>query len=59
MGFSMQAGPELEFFLFKLDANGNPTTELTDLEGYFDFAPLNRAQDVRRDIDYALESMGF
>ncbi len=59
MGFSMQVGPEMEFFLFKLDANGNPTTELSDQGGYFDFAPLDRAQDVRRDIDYALESMGF
>ena len=40
MGYSMNVGPELEFFLFKLDANGNPTTELTDQGGYFDFAPL-------------------
>lgn len=59
MGYSMNVGPELEFFLFKLDENGNPTTELTDQGGYFDFAPLDRAQDVRRDIDYALEHMGF
>ena len=59
LGYSMNVGPELEFFLFKLDANGNPTTELTDQGGYFDFAPLDRAQDVRRDIEYALEHMGF
>ncbi len=59
MGFSMQVGPEIEFFLFKLDANGNPTTELTDQGGYFDFAPRDRAQDVRREIDYALEYMGL
>ncbi|HWQ47734.1 MAG TPA: type I glutamate--ammonia ligase [Methanosarcina sp.] len=59
MGYSMNVGPEMEFFLFKLDANGNPTTELTDHGGYFDFSPLDRAQDVRRDIDYALEHMGF
>jgi glutamine synthetase len=59
LGYSMNVGPELEFFLFKLDANGNPTTELTDQGGYFDFTPLDRAQDVRRDIDYALEHMGF
>jgi len=51
MGFSMQVGPDIEFFLFKLDANGNPTTELTDQGGYFDFAPLDQAQDVRREID--------
>jgi glutamine synthetase len=59
MGFTMNVGPELEFFLFKLDENGNPTTELTDQGGYFDFAPLDKAQDVRREIDYALEHMGF
>lgn len=59
MGYSMNVGPEMEFFLFKLDANGNPTTELTDQGGYFDFSPLDRAQDVRRDIDYTLERMGF
>jgi glutamine synthetase len=59
MGLTMQVGPEMEFFLFKLDANGNPTTELTDQGGYFDFAPLDRAQDVRREIDCALESMEF
>ncbi len=59
LGYSMNVGPELEFFLFKLDEHGNPTTKLTDHGGYFDFAPLDRAQDVRREIDYALEHMGF
>lgn len=59
MGYTMNMGPELEFFLFKLDEHGNPTTELTDTGGYFDFAPLDKAQDVRREIDYALEHMGF
>jgi len=28
MGYSMNVGPELEFFLFKLDANGNPPQNL-------------------------------
>ncbi len=59
MGYSMNTGPELEFFLFKLDENGEPTTQLTDKGGYFDFAPLDKAQDVRRAIDFALEDMGF
>lgn len=59
MGYTMNVGPELEFFLFKLDAEGNPTTHLTDQGGYFDFAPLDKAQDLRRDIDFALEAMGF
>ncbi|MBN2109988.1 MAG: type I glutamate--ammonia ligase [Methanosarcinaceae archaeon] len=59
MGFTMNTGPELEFFLFELDENGHPTTNLTDKGGYFDFAPLDKAQDVRRAIDFALEDMGF
>ncbi|MBP2030742.1 glutamine synthetase [Methanohalophilus levihalophilus] len=59
LGYNMDVGPELEFFLFKLDEHGNPTTELTDTGGYFDFAPLDKAQDVRRAIDFALEDTGF
>ncbi|WP_406655582.1 type I glutamate--ammonia ligase [Methanolobus sp. ZRKC2] len=59
MGFTMNTGPELEFFLFELDEKGHPTTNLTDKGGYFDFAPLDKAQDVRRAIDFALEEMGF
>ncbi len=59
MGFTMNTGPELEFFLFELDEKGHPTTNLTDKGGYFDFAPLDKAQDVRRAIDFALEDMGF
>ncbi|TGC09763.1 type I glutamate--ammonia ligase [Methanolobus halotolerans] len=59
MGYTMNTGPELEFFLFELDEKGHPTTNLTDRGGYFDFAPLDKAQDVRRAIDFALEDMGF
>ncbi len=59
MGYTMNTGPELEFFLFELDEKGHPTTNLTDKGGYFDFAPLDKAQDVRRAIDFALEEMGF
>jgi glutamine synthetase len=59
LGYSMNVGPELEFFLFKQDEYGNPTTKLTDTGGYFDFAPLDQAQDVRREIDFALEKTGF
>ncbi|WP_094227248.1 type I glutamate--ammonia ligase [Methanolobus psychrotolerans] len=59
LGYSMNTGPELEFFLFGLDEKGHPTTNLTDKGGYFDFAPLDKAQDVRRAIDFALEDMGF
>ncbi|MDR3189871.1 MAG: type I glutamate--ammonia ligase [Lactobacillaceae bacterium] len=52
-------GTEPEFFLFKLDANGNPTTELNDKGGYFDLAPLDLGIEVRREIVLEMETMGF
>lgn len=52
-------GPEPEFFLFKLDEKGLPTTELNDQGGYFDFAPLDLGENCRRDIVLTLEQMGF
>ncbi|MDU7282029.1 MAG: glutamine synthetase, partial [Leuconostoc citreum] len=59
-GFSaFNVGTEPEFFLFKLDANGNPTTELNDKGGYFDLAPLDMGENVRREIVLTLEKMGF
>ncbi|MDD1713068.1 MAG: type I glutamate--ammonia ligase [Methanoregulaceae archaeon] len=58
MGFMFNTGPELEFFLFKM-TNGLPTTAFQDLGGYFDLAPSDSAEDVRRDIVFALTQMGF
>ena len=59
LGFSFNTGPELEFFLFKRDANGQPVPEFVDVGGYFDLAPTDLAEDVRRDIVLALTKMGF
>ncbi|MBD5083011.1 MAG: type I glutamate--ammonia ligase [Clostridiales bacterium] len=59
MGYGFNVGPELEFFLFKKDENGNPTTEMTDLGGYFDLNPIDAGENCRRDICLALEDMGF
>lgn len=58
MGFTFNTGPELEFFLFKM-LEGMPTTQFKDLGGYFDLAPTDSAEDVRRDVVLALEDMGF
>jgi glutamine synthetase len=57
-GFSMKAGPEAEFFLFQR-REGKPTTETHDAAGYFDLAPVDLGEDVRREIVLALEQMGF
>ncbi len=52
-------GPEFEFFLFKLDENDQPTTELDDFGGYFDLIPLTAAETVRKLLINALEDMGY
>src|SRR6476469_496971 len=39
MGYTMQVGPEAEFFLFRLDGDGNPTVDPHDAATYFDVAP--------------------
>lgn len=60
MGFkAFNVGVEPEFFLFKLDAKGNPTLEFNDHGGYFDLAPVDCAEDCRRDIVLELQKIGF
>lgn len=60
LGFtSFNLGPEPEFFLFKLDEDGEITTDLNDKGGYFDFAPTDLGENCRRDIVLELESLGF
>ncbi|QPA32627.1 glutamine synthetase family protein [Thermaerobacillus caldiproteolyticus] len=58
-GFTISVGPELEFFLFKADENGNPTTELQDNGGYFEPSPKDLGERVRLEIYRALKAMGF
>jgi glutamine synthetase len=58
-GFTISVGPELEFFLFKADENGNPTTELHDNGGYFEPSPKDLGERVRLEIYRALKAMGF
>jgi len=58
MGYVMNTGPELEFFLFEMK-DGVPTTTPHDFGGYFDFPPVDLAEDIRRDIVIALEEMDF
>lgn len=59
LGLELQVGPECEFYLFKTDEGGAPTTEPLDRAGYFDIAPLDAGENVRRDICLSLEDMGF
>jgi glutamine synthetase len=59
MGFEMNAGPEPEFFVFENDEDGRATTVTHDAGGYFDLAPKDMAQEIRAEIIYNLEAMGF
>jgi glutamine synthetase len=59
MGFTMNAGMEAEFFLFRPDASGEATTATHDVGGYFDLAPTDLGEDARRAMVDTLEQMGF
>ncbi|MFC6180916.1 type I glutamate--ammonia ligase [Lactiplantibacillus daowaiensis] len=52
-------GTEPEFFLFKMNEKGEPTTELNDKGSYFDLAPMDLGENCRRDIALELERLGF
>jgi glutamine synthetase len=59
MGYSLNVGPELEFFLFYTDEEGGPTLKTLDNGGYFDMGPIDLGENARRDMVLTLEEMGF
>jgi glutamine synthetase len=59
LGYQMNVGPEAEFFLFLRAPEGIATTQTHDAAGYFDLAPVDLGEECRREIVWALESMGF
>lgn len=58
-GYNCQIGAECEFYLFQLDEKGLPTIVPHDAAGYCDIAPLDKAENVRREICLTLEEMGI
>lgn len=58
MGYVFKIGTECEFYLFKTDEKGEPTTETLDKGGYFDISPLDKGENIRREICLCLEEMG-
>lgn len=59
MGYSMNVGPEAEFFLFQTDEAGRATTITHDKAGYFDLTPVDLGENARRDMVLTLEELGF
>ena len=58
-GFSCRIGLHSEFYLFKTAEDGDRTDEPWDNGGYLDIAPLDRGENIRREICLALEDMGI
>ena len=59
MGLTVNVGCECEFYLFETDENGNPTHIPLDHGGYFDIPPLDKGENIRREICFAIEEMGL
>jgi glutamine synthetase len=59
LGYTCKIGAECEFYLFKTDENGEPSGIPFDKGGYLDIAPLDRGEDIRREICLTLEEMGL
>jgi glutamine synthetase len=54
-GYTMNVGPEAEYFYFK----SSDSTETLDSGGYFDLTPLDVASDLRSRTVQVLEAMGI
>jgi glutamine synthetase len=59
LGYTMQVGPEPEFFMFQLDEDGAPTLKTNDKASYFDLPPVDKGEEARRDMVETLQSIGF
>src|SRR5437762_1650111 len=59
LGYTMNAGMEAEFFMFKPRPDEEPSTLTHDVGSYFDLASQDLAEDARRAIVDVLERMGF
>jgi len=59
MGYECMIGAECEFYLFETDENGKPTDIPFDSGGYLDISPLDKCENVRREICLTLEQMGI
>ncbi len=58
-GYSCEISTRCEFYLFNLNENGEPTKIPHDKGGYLDMAPLDKCENVRREICLSLEEMGL
>jgi len=59
LGYVCKIGAECEFYLFKTDENGDPTTQTLDRGGYLDISPLDKGENIRREVCLCLQEMGI
>ena len=57
MGYTCKVGAECEFYLFKTDDMGEPTLNPFDKGSYMDLSPLDKGENIRREICLTLEEM--
>ena len=58
-GIEFKFGSEIEFYLFRTDDEAKPTRIPYDNAGYMDIAPLDRGENIRREICLIIEEMGL
>lgn len=58
-GLFFRIGTEFEFYLFQNDEEGNATLRPQDQAGYMDVSPLDKGENIRREICLTLEAMGI
>ena len=58
-GYTSQLGTDSEFYLFQLSEAGDPTFATQDKAGAYDIAPLDKGENVRREICLTMEEIGI
>ncbi len=58
-GYHCEIGSKCEFYLFQKDDQDQPTLIPQDRGGYCDIAPLDKGENVRREVCLSLEEMGI
>lgn len=58
-GLDVRIATDCEFYLLDLDERGHVTLTPHDEGGYMDVTPLDKCEDVRRDISLTLEQMNI